>query len=292
MGERRLGMIVRGRKIPFAGIIEAMSPRPPALPRMIFFDVDGTLRPLHGVISDTIMEMLRRLKEQGILVAIATGRSPVVLPDFGDFRFDAYLTFNGSLSFAGHPENGQVVSATALPRADVEILLRNLADLGRPVLAATKDRLIANGMDENLEEYCHMGGLFFGADPDFASVLAGEEVFQMMAGSPADEYAAILRGVTGARITAWWPRAVDIIPANSGKAAAVKKLHEHFGIAREECWAFGDGANDMDMLDYVGWGVAMGNAPAEVQAIADIVCGDVAEHGVTAYLKATGVLPA
>lgn len=53
-------------------------------PQMVFFDVDGTLSRLHGESTPEVVTMLRDLRERGILVAIATGRSPAMLPDFGD----------------------------------------------------------------------------------------------------------------------------------------------------------------------------------------------------------------
>ena len=51
---------------------------------MVFFDVDGTLSRLHGESTPEVVAMLRALRECGILVAIATGRSPAMLPDFED----------------------------------------------------------------------------------------------------------------------------------------------------------------------------------------------------------------
>ena len=62
------------------------------------------------------------------------------------------------------------------------------------------------------------------------------------------------------------------------------------GIAREESIAFGDGHNDMNMLKYVGIGVAMGNAEAEVKAIADYVTSDVDEDGIENALKHFGII--
>ncbi len=47
------------------------------------------------------VEALHRLRANGIRLCIATGRAPVTLPDFGGAEFDAYLTFNGSLCYAG-----------------------------------------------------------------------------------------------------------------------------------------------------------------------------------------------
>lgn len=49
-----------------------------------------------------------------------------------------------------------------------------------------------------------------------------------------------MQGVREARITAWWDRAVDIIPKTGGKGAAIGKILEYYHFAKEEAMAFGD----------------------------------------------------
>ena len=68
--------------------------------KIVFFDVDGTLvDSATGRIPEKTFDALNRLRAKGILLCVATGRAPVTLPDFGDFRFDAFCTFNGSLCY-------------------------------------------------------------------------------------------------------------------------------------------------------------------------------------------------
>ena len=57
----------------------------------------------------------------------------------------------------------------------------------------------------------------------------------------------------------------------ASKSDAVHMLEKVFGITREEIAAFGDGHNDIDMIEYAGLGVAMGNASQEVKDAADYV---------------------
>ena len=59
----------------------------------------------------------------------------------------------------------------------------------------------------------------------------------------------------------------------------------YFGISREETIAFGDGGNDIPMLEYAGIGVAMGNASEEVQRQADFVTSGVDVEGIVDALK-------
>ena len=54
--------------------------------------------------------------------------------------------------------------------------------------------------------------------------------------------------------------------------------------------AFGDGNNDMEMLEVVGTGVAMANASPELKVLADAVCPSVAEDGIWQYCTAHGLI--
>ena len=79
------------------------------------------------------------------------------------------------------------------------------------------------------------------------------------------------------------PVDIDIIPLNSGKGNAVAAVLRHYGFSKDEAIAFGDGHNDIEMLEAVGMGVAMGNAKDEVKAKADFVCKSVEDDGIYHY---------
>ncbi|MGL5269125.1 MAG: HAD-IIB family hydrolase, partial [Selenomonadaceae bacterium] len=119
--------------------------------------------------------------------------------------------------------------------------------------------------------------------PDFDK-MATEDIYQIMLGCRAEDHAKLIDGVSGAKVTAWWDRAADIIPATGGKGIAVQEMLDYFQLKKEDAIAFGDGGNDIDMLEAVGMGVAMGNAKADVKAIANTVCGRVDEDGISLYL--------
>ena len=70
----------------------------------------------------------------------------------------------------------------------------------------------------------------------------------------------------------------------------MEQLLKHFGISREETIAFGDGENDMEMLEYAGIGVAMGNAEEKVKQCADYVTGDTDKGGIPSALRHYGIL--
>ena len=87
-----------------------------------------------------------------------------------------------------------------------------------------------------------------------------KDVFQIMLGCDLEERKYILKGTKNAKLAAWWDRAIDIIPKEGGKGAAIEQVLAHYKFSKEEAIAFGDGENDIDMLLSVGKGIAMGNA--------------------------------
>lgn len=254
--------------------------------QIIFFDIDGTLvDPATGKIPEKTRKTLLQLHKKGILLCIATGRPTASLPDFGNLHFDAFCTFNGSLCYTAD----EVIHSNPIPPEDVQKILENAAGIGRPVSVALKNRLAANGWDEDLAGYYQLAGLQLTVTDDFASALT-EEVYQIMVGCRESDHPTIIQNTKGAAITFSWERAADVIPAGSGKAQAIQKIMEYYNLQPSQAMAFGDGYNDMEMLQTVGTGVAMGNASPRLKAIADAVCAPVSKDGIYRYCMDHGLI--
>lgn len=79
--------------------------------------------------------------------------------------------------------------------------------------------------------------------------------------------------------------AIDLILPGCHKASGLKRLAARRGITPQQCAAFGDGGNDIEMLKYCGYSYAMGNAPQNVKDAAKYVCPSNAEDGVLVTLE-------
>lgn len=254
--------------------------------RIAFFDIDGTLIDIERrEITPKMTETLIRLKEKGIRICLATGRPPAILPRFPGVDFDANLTFNASYCYTDE----EVIFKNPIPPADVQAVIRNAKKINRPVAVAGAARMGANGSDKDLEDYYAISGHDLVIADDF-NELSKEEVFQIMLGCREEEYGAVLEGVKGAKITAWWSRAADVISATGSKGFGIEKVLEYYGLTKEQAIAFGDGGNDIEMLKTVGIGVAMGNASDEVKAAADDICGSAADDGIYYYCRKHGLI--
>ena len=73
---------------------------------------------------------------------------------------------------------------------------------------------------------------------------------------------------------------VEGVPKGYSKATVIQAVCEKLGIDREDTYAFGDSVNDLDMLKYAAYGIAMGNGTPEAKAAADYVTDDLLEDGI------------
>lgn len=244
--------------------------------KIIFFDIDGTLVQLgKNEMTQKVKNTLIRLQNEGIKLFIATGRPLFEVPKFEGITFDGIVSFNGSYCIS----NNHVIHQNVIDKEDVKTVIQNASKLGHFVQISGKDRMLANGYEENLEKYFKLAKQNLYVSSDFDN-LVNDDVYQMVAAVKEEEYEQILKDTKSLKIVSWWSEACDIIPKASGKANAIHKILEYYGYTVKESMAFGDGGNDKDMLEAVGMGIAMGNAIDEVKTIADYVCDTVDNDGI------------
>ena len=89
--------------------------------KAIFFDIDGTIRSFKTkTIPDNTKETLKKLRERGIKIFVATGRAPFhtkFLDDLLDFKFDGYITINGQYCYLN---TGEVLNDKVLSKEDIK----------------------------------------------------------------------------------------------------------------------------------------------------------------------------
>lgn len=81
------------------------------------------------------------------------------------------------------------------------------------------------------------------------------------------------------------PILFEILPKDVNKATGLKALADHLGIPREQVMAIGDENNDIEMIQYAGLGVAMGNAANHIKELADVTTTTNAEDGVATAIR-------
>ena len=250
--------------------------------RALFFDIDGTLATMDSHrIPDTALEALAAVRAKGIPAIIATGRPEPMARWIEDQLVpDGYACANGQ--FCRY--EGEVIRCQHLDHADV-LVARDQVAHGLYAMTVVED-----------------GDWFLAGPPGSidrgsaglpvrdASAIGERPVLQfMLQGGP--ELDQLLLGATSNLLSARWTTAFgDIIPRGGGKQAGMRAFLDRLGVAREECAAFGDGANDISMLEYAGVGVAMGNASDQVKSHADYVTSSVEGDGIVQAFEHLGLL--
>ena len=264
-----------------------MTGKPEKRIKAVFFDIDGTLISFktHRMHQST-QKALHALREKGIRVYVATGRSKMMMP-FMDryFSFDAYLTLNGQYCY--NPR--EVIRKKTVDSGDIRLLKDMLAEKPFPCLFVEEDGMFLNYADERVEKLCeiidHPMPPMHGLDR-----VRDDEVLQFVPFLNEEEEKILTGTLKNVESTRSVPFCFDVIPAGGGKNAGMHAVLMREGIAPDETMTFGDGFNDIGMLGYAGIGVAMGNAADAVKAGADYVTASVEEGGIADALDHFGIL--
>ncbi len=249
--------------------------------KIAFFDIDGTLIDFGAPgVSEKVTKALNQLHDNGVKLFLATGRPPYLLPKFENIPFDGAICFNGSYVY----NRDEVIYSSPMSEKDVETIVANAEKMNTPVIIAAEKRMGANAYSDALNEYMDISHNTCNV-VDYFEELKHENVYQLMAGIHAEDDANILAGTQAAATTRWWSEACDIIPANISKAQGIQKVLDYYHISKEDAMAFGDGGNDLEMIEFVGLGIALGNALKHVQECADYVTDTCANDGIYTALK-------
>lgn len=256
--------------------------------RLLASDVDGTILPRGGAISPATRRAIARCKARGIPFVIVSGRWIGALGDVirqAGTEDQPVIIVNGSAVLG--PDGGVLYERFMEPehvarvydtlrRFDVQInsyvpnglYCLNTGALKRP--------------SSMLSGYMGTGRLVVNDRAAFEAE-ALDRVYKLEGLTEDAAMMAELRAAldeTGALVTHSSPRNVELMSPGMGKATALRWLAGRLGVGLEDCMAFGDNANDLDLLTAVGWPVAVGNATDEVKAIARIVTDADVDDGV------------
>ena len=259
-------------------------------PKIVFFDIDGTLYSMRtNQILPSTLDAIRQLRDRGILVFLATGRHKVqieTLPQFQALAYDGGVTLNGSYCY----DQTGAIFHNPICREDIAGLLEHLRQTPTPCGFIEESRSYVNFYNDwvyDVHDQIHTPLLPLG---DLNRGLTHPVYQVLLYLKPEDSDA--LPFMPNCRSTRWHTGGLDIIPATGGKALGIQKILEHYGIDKADTMAFGDGENDLDMFEAVGFSVAMGNAVAQLIAAADYVTEAVEEDGIAKALRHFGLIDA
>ena len=255
--------------------------------RAVFFDIDGTLTDFSThEIPDRVFEVLHALQEKGVRLFIATGRGKDGLFVLKQYPFDGYITLNGQFCFC---QDGEVIYENTIPPEAIRLLLKELEKDPVPCGFQLRDERIFNYRNELVDE---IHAITQNDDAPAGDITGIEDkpVYQCMIFMDKEKERSLLSRLPGCRSARWYPTFFDLSPEGGTKVLGIDRFLARFGIPLSETMAFGDGGNDLEMIQHVGIGVAMGNADEELKNAADYVTAASGEGGIEQALRHYGLL--
>lgn len=258
--------------------------------KIAFFDIDGTLINVpKGLMSPTqeTVEVLNTFQKQGNLIFIASAR--------GSLPFQAEnLNFDGFIGNDGHyiTFNDEVVLDDLFTVDEISKLMAVCNQYkGRSIFTGHQNCWCECWEDQYVQAHQKAFAHSNEKPSNLIEIYQAKDI-QALACCVMFEsvealrlaYQALEEDFTMVTYETGIIR-MDIYRNGFRKGTAVKYMYEKLGVPKENTYAFGDGINDMEMLQLVGHGIAMGNAIPQLKEVADEVCDDVMANGIANYFK-------
>lgn len=261
-------------------------------PWLVALDIDGTLIHEDETLTEPVRLAVHRARDAGHVVTLATGRSWETtrhILQALELTPEYVVCANGAVTMirdeAMPARYRRDLVETFDPGPVLDRIRSALPDGRFMVEDAEGNRLYTEGM--------HQWELANATMVDF-SELAHAPVSRVVVVSPEhepEEFISVIEslGLHQVSYAIGWTAWLDIAPDGINKGTALERVREILGIPRERVLAVGDGRNDIEMFEWAGASgraVAMGQAPAELKAVATEVTGDVWSDGLVAVLDA------
>ena len=255
--------------------------------KIVFFDIDDTLRNSKtGFIPTSIPTVFQQLREKGILTGIATGRGIFgVVSEISELKPDFFVTLNGAYI---EDKKGNVVYSNKIAKDKVEEYIAWTKEVGidyglvgsHTAKLSTRTDLISQAIDPIYPD--------LDVDPDFHEK---EDIYQMWTFEDQGDVLTLPESSASTlRMVRWHEHSSDVVPISGSKAAGVAKVVEHLGLKPENVMVFGDGLNDLELFDYAGISIAMGNSHEKIKEKADYITKTLEEDGIFDALERFGMV--
>ncbi len=253
--------------------------------KLVVSDLDGTLLNQHSQISDETREAVRKLIENGVDFAIATGRGIGSVRAFKEkLGLDIYLICNNGANIYNKKE--EVIFERVMNSDIVEQLIRYFRTQGVTYNGFYQKNLFTDeGVKESvltIETGFNIIGLKDAESFPFMTkmiVKDDPEVIVKLRDDMKEKFAHLVD------ITISQPRCLDIVEKDCSKGKGIKLISEKLNIPLENIMAFGDGENDFDMLQAVGHPVVMENGLDSLKEQIKNIAPKNIENGVAKYLE-------
>lgn len=256
--------------------------------KVIFFDIDGTLLSFKTRrVPESTIRAIEILREKGIKIFIATGRAKYQIERLDGIHFDGYITLNGGYC---ETDEREVFYKKKIAKEEVQNLIEYQKEHPFACTFSTEDELFINFHNELVDQIYGVVEMPPIPQKDITEAL-NHDIYQMTAFITQEEENKLLNEVLhNCDAARWHPVFTDIVAKGTSKQDGIDRVLEYYGFDLSEAMCFGDGGNDISMLQHTPISVAMGNASDEVKQHATYITDSVDDDGVWNALKHFGLI--
>jgi len=253
-------------------------------------DLDRTLIAEDGLLRPRTKAALAAVRAAGVPVVVATGRMfRSVRPYLEDAGLeDPVVCYQGAV--VADPVEGWFLRHEPIPLELAREVIRAVSDEGVHINCYVNDELYVADHTPEAEAYASFQRLYVHEVGDLLEWLQEPPTKLVAVGEPGrlDALEVSLKEHFGGRayISKSLPYFLEFASPEVTKASGLAFVASHLGLSQERTVAFGDGENDVELLEWAAYGVAVANAHERVLAVADHVCPPVDEEGVAVVLEA------
>ena len=257
--------------------------------KLIAVDMDDTLLDSKLRISARAKKVIGKLREQGIYITLSTGRMFRSVQRYAeDLGINLPLiTYQGALIKNALTE--EVLLHRPVPLELARQVICDIQKYHYHINVYVDDRLCVEKITPEAEQYAAISGVdaipvgglleFLKEPPTKVLAIAAEENIAALERELKAKYAGMLH------VTRSKPNFLEFSHPRATKGEALAVLAEKLEVSREQIIAVGDAPNDIEMLEYAGTAVVMGNAREEIKAFADYVAPTNDQDGVAFILE-------
>lgn len=261
---------------------------------LILTDVDGTLIKDNGTLSENTIYSLKKARDKGIRLCIASGRYIKAIEFFKDELKIEDIILSG-INGAIIVDNNKILRSVKIDKEAYKIASSYVYKKAKSIIAFSKDKYAIDSNNDFFflqEKICRQKGIRMDIrNIEEVENSLGEEVYKIIIkdtdidiiNNLKKDLRELLKGK--AQIISSALLNLEVLPLKTDKVDTVYTLEKELGIKREEMIAFGDWDNDAQMLHEVGAGVAMGNSSDVTKRNARYITKTNEEDGLSYALK-------
>ncbi|WP_391120659.1 Cof-type HAD-IIB family hydrolase [Psychrobacillus sp. L3] len=249
--------------------------------KILFFDIDGTILDEEKNIPIGVKEAIHEAKRNGHEIVIATGRAPFTAKFiFDQLNIDSFICYNGQIV----QFKGKVIHKGVIGKKELQQLTDFAKKREQPLIYMDNDEFVSNIPDHQdvLESISSLKLELPRTEENF---FLANDIHQALIFGNSDNQNEYEKAFPNLKFVRWHRVSCDVLPKGVSKAKGISLLLKYINKSAEDAIAFGDGLNDIEMLEYVGTGVAMGNSVEELKKHATFVTDHVSENGLINALK-------